>query len=242
MRPPAQTFNNLLCVAALVASVVGVASPVSAQSPDPTARIAAFASASTDPPAASAPAPSGDALPLGRSSGFRGLGGGDNGADASTPGATGGGYLLSTAGALGLVIGLVLGARWVVVKFTGRPLTASSTAVELLSRTAVAPKSHVLLVRVGRRVLVVGDAGGALRPLGEIDDADEVADLLGAVTASRPGSVTQSFGGLLDRFNRDQDASELRRTEGTDDSEQHTGAARDALSGLKSRLKNLGGA
>ena len=149
---------------------------------------------------------------------------------------------MSTAGALGLVIGLVLGARWVVVKFTGRPLTASSTAVELLSRTAVAPKSHVLLVRVGRRVLVVGDAGGALRPLGEIDDADEVADLLGAVTASRPGSVTQSFGGLLDRFNRDQDASELRRTEGTDDSEQHTGAARDALSGLKSRLKNLGGA
>lgn len=236
MRPPVRTIRNLIYAAALGASALSVATSAAAQSADPaadpTARIAAHAAAD---------APTGDALPLGRSSGVRGIGGGAAaGADAA--GTTGGGYLLSTAGALGLVIGLVLATRWLIVKFSGRPLAAPSTAVELLSRTAVAPKSHVLLLRVGRRVLVVGDAGGALRPLGEIDDADEVADLLGAVTASRPGSVTQSFGGLLDRFNRDQDDTERRRTEGADDSEQHTGAALDALSGLKNRLNKLGGA
>jgi len=232
VRPTARMIRNLLCAAALGASALGVITPASAQAADPTARIAAHAAAD---------APTGDALPLGRSSGARGIGGGAA-AGEHTAATTGGGYLLSTAGALGLVIGLVLAARWLIVKFSGRPLAAPSTAVELLSRTAVAPKSHVLLLRVGRRVLVVGDAGGALRPLGEIDDADEVADLLGAVTASRPGSVTQSFGGLLDRFNRDHDAADQRRTEGADDSEQHAGAALDALSGLKSRLKNLGGA
>jgi len=226
-----RTFSNVFRAAVLVASVTGVAAAASAQAPDAATRIAAYATA------APAPALSGDALPLGRSSASR-----DVGDVIETDRGGSGGYLLSTAGALGLVIGLVLAARWVVVKVGGRPVAASNSAVELLSRTAVAPKSHVLLLRVGRRVLVVGDAGGELRPLGEIDDADEVADLLGAVTATRSGSATQSFSGFLDRFNRDHDASGQRRVEGADNSEHRTGAALDALSGLKSHLKNLGGA
>ncbi len=210
----------------MAVALVSGASNALGQEVDAEARIAAHAAA----PAPVTP-PTGDAMPLGRASAGRALDSAERGAGAD--GGTGG-YLLSTAGALGLVIGLVLAARWVFVKLGGRPVAGGNSAVELLSRTAVAPKSHVLLLRVGARVLVVGDAAGVLRPLGEIDDPQEVADLLGAVTASRPGSMTQSFGGLMDRFNREH---------GPDDAAApQSDAASDALSGLKSRLKNMGGA
>jgi len=234
----ALSINKLCRATASAVVVLLLAAPATAQAGDSAARIAAHAAGAS----AAAPAPVGDAMPLGRASAAS-LG-------APRPegasGAAGGGVLLSTAGALGLVVGLVLLSRWVVVKLSGRPVVTTNAAVEVLSRTAVAPKSHVLLLRVGGRVLVVGDAGGALRPLDTIDDPGEVADLLGAVTAARPGSVTQSFGGLLDRFNRDHDAADRRRTEGVDQSEQQAGVTLDALAGLKSglrsRLKNVGGA
>ncbi len=224
-------FVNPRCCWCVVAALVGlwaVGPAAWAQGGDPLERIAAHAAAPTPTPTADAPR--GDTLPLGLSSARRGHAGA-----APTPGEVGGGYLLSTAGALGLVIGLVLAVRWVIVKVGGRPLATGTAAVELLSRTAIAPKSHVLLLRVGQRVMVVSDSAGVLRPLGDIDHPDEVAGLLAAVTASRPGSVTQSFGGVLDRFNRDHDAA-------GDPGDRHAGAARDALSGLKSRVNSLGGA
>lgn len=217
-----------------VALVLGVphAFAQPADMTDPASRIAAHAAASPTP----VTPPTGDAMPLGRASSSRVSSGRalDSAERAVTTDGGTGGYLLSTAGALGLVIGLVLATRWVIVKLGGRPVARGNSAVELLSRTAVAPKSHVLLLRVGARVLVVGDAAGVLRPLGEINEPQEVADLLGAVTASRPGSVTQSFGGLLDRFNRDHDEA--------DSPPPQADATIDALSGLKSRLKNMGGA
>lgn len=239
MRIFALSINKLCRAAASAVVVMLLAAPATAQAGDPAARIAAHAAGSST---AAEPAPVGDAIPLGRAS-ATGLGAPR---PEGAPGAAGGGVLLSTAGALGLVVGLVLLSRWVVIKLSGRPVVTTNQAVEVLSRTAVAPKSHVLLLRVGGRVLVVGDAGGALRPLDTIDDPGEVADLLGAVTAARPGSVTQNFGGLLDRFNRDHDAADRRRTEGVDQSEQQAGVTLDALAGLKSglrsRLKNVGGA
>ncbi|MEE9404640.1 MAG: flagellar biosynthetic protein FliO [Algisphaera sp.] len=220
--------------------VLGLAAPsVRAADTEPNAmdRMASHASASSLEDA--------DAIPLGRPSSDRGANPDAMGVlKTERPGGTsglGGGYLLSTAGALGLVIGLVLAARWAYVKLGGRPAAAGSPAVEVLSRTAVAPKNHVLLLRVGRRVLVVSDSGGGLRTLSDIDDVEEVADLLKSITAAKAGSSTQSFGGLIDRFNRQYSAADQRRAEGGDDSEKDTDATLDAISGLKSQIKTLGG-
>ncbi|MEM7626417.1 MAG: flagellar biosynthetic protein FliO [Planctomycetota bacterium] len=150
-----------------------------------------------------------------------------------------GGWVLSTCAALGVVIGLILAARWVYTKMGGKVATRSSPAVEVLSRTTVAPKNHVLLLRVGRRVLVVGDSGSGLRTLANLDDPEEIASVLQSVTSQQPTSVTKSFNGLVARFNGEYEAKSRFAEEGGDDSEIALDRTRDALSGLKSRLKAM---
>ncbi len=133
----------------------------------------------------------------------------------------------------------------------GQVIARSSPVVEVLSRTPVAPKNHVLLLRVGQRVLVVGDSGGGLRTLANLDDPEEVASVLQAVTAQGDASVSRSFNSLVSRF---QQAPETAAAddplagpgamprfveEGGDTQEFSLDRTRDALSGLASRLRSL---
>ncbi len=176
----------------------------------------------------------------GGGAGGTGGAGGAGGLDEPT-----GGYVLSTLAALGVVIGLVFAARWAYTKMGGTVIARSSPIVEVLSRTPVAHKSHVLLLRVGQRVLVVGDSGGGgLRTLADLNDAEEVAAVLQSVTAGQETSVSRSFNALVSRFNHDAEGGgrESRLELGGDDSEVRMDRTRDALSGLASRLRTLGGA
>ena len=153
-----------------------------------------------------------------------------------------GGYVLSTLAALGVVIGLVFAARWAYVRMGGTVVARPTSVVEVLSRTAVTPKNHVLLLRVGQRVLVVGDSGGGgLRTLADLDDPEEVASVLQSVTAGRETSATRSFNALISRFQQDPAGPSRRDLEGGDDGEIHLDRTRDALSGLANRLRTLGG-
>ncbi|MFW6336421.1 MAG: FliO/MopB family protein [Phycisphaeraceae bacterium] len=164
----------------------------------------------------------------------------------------GGSWLLSTMAALGVVIALVLAIRWVYTKLTGRPATmGGSRAVEALSRTAIAPKNHVVLLRVGRRVLVCNDSAHGMRTLAEVDDPEEVAELLESVTASRPHSSTGTFNALLARFHDpgssvttrdtiDFDEDPIFADEGRDRAEHEVDRTRDQLSQLLSRVRSAG--
>lgn len=152
-----------------------------------------------------------------------------------------GGWVLSTFAALGVVIGLILVARWAYAKMGGQVVARSSPAVQVLSRTTVAPKNHVLLLRVGQRVLVVGDSGEGLRTLANLDDPEEVASVLQSVTSQQEASVSKSFNQLVSRFNGDYEGKAQLAEEGGDDGEVHTDRTLDALSGLKARLRSLAG-
>ena len=109
--------------------------------------------------------------------------------------------------ALGAVIGLIFFLRWGSRKFLALPAAASSSGVmQVVARSTLAPRQQLLLVRIGQRLLVVGDSGGRLSPLGQITDADEVATLVGQVKASSAsgGPAAATFGSLVrklgDRF------------------------------------------
>lgn len=137
-----------------------------------------------------------------------------------------GGYVLPTLAALGVVIGLLYGLKAVAAKLGGFEPARASPAVEVLSRTAVGPKGHVLLLRVGGRVLVVGDsAAGGLRTLDRVEGEEEVAELLRATSAA--ASPGLDFGALLTSAGR-REAVESE-------------AAPDPLAGVKARLERLGG-
>ncbi|MBB6430751.1 FliO/MopB family protein [Algisphaera agarilytica] len=152
-----------------------------------------------------------------------------------------GGWALSTLAALGVVIAMIFGARWLYTKMGGAVVARPSPVVEVLSRTPVAPKNHVLLLRVGQRVLVVGDSSSGLNTLADVTDPEEVASLLQAVSTHSDRSVSKNFNSLVSRFNTEYDGKARVGLEGGDASEVHLDRTRDSLSGLASKLRNLGG-
>ena len=169
-----------------------------------------------------------------RSSGGEGAGGvGDN-------------WLISTLAALGVVIALVFGLRWVLrrggVATTNTP---RGSVVEVLSRTTVAPRSHVVLMRVGQRILIVNDSPNGMRTLGVVDEPEEVAELLGAIEADRPASVSKSFSGVMGRLAGSWSGSELESDEVGSADMIEDGVAlnqtRGAVSSVRGRLEALAG-
>lgn len=148
-------------------------------------------------------------------------------------------WFLKTLTSLGIVIGLALFVRWGYVRLGGKVAVGSSPVVEVLSRTAVAPRSHVMLLRVGGRVLVVSDSSAGMRTLASLEDAQEVADILGAVSATKPNSISRGFGQLLNRFSDDHEQipDDL---DGAGTPETTGGAPTSSVSSLLSRVRTLG--
>ncbi len=150
---------------------------------------------------------------------------------------TGNSWLLSTITALGIVLGLVLLLRWLFVRYFGGRLAVRSTpVVEVLSRSSIAPRQHVLLLRVGSRILVVSESPGGMRTLADVDDPEEVASLIGAVSSSRDNSISRGFSRMLHGFHGQYEDRQTE-LEGGDDGEVAVDRARDSLNGLLSRVR-----
>lgn len=147
--------------------------------------------------------------------------------------------------ALAFVVGLMLAGRQLMLRWMGRPATVNkSRAVEVLSRVSVGPKQHVVLLRMGNRILVVADSAGQMRPLANIDEPEEVASILKNVTTSRPSSISQGFGQMLGRFDQEydeQDDSVRISEEGQDTAEFQVDKTRDQINGLLARVKAMAG-
>lgn len=154
----------------------------------------------------------------------------------------GGEWLLQTLGALGLVIGLVLAARVMLRRWAGPGASVGgSPMVEVLARTSVGARQSVLLLRLGKRILIVGQSSAGLSPLGSVDDPDEVADVLTAHARSKPQSISQGFSHLMQRLNRDYDKHDLAAEEGVDGNEVHTDLARERVAGLLAKMRSTVG-
>jgi flagellar biosynthetic protein FliO len=177
---------------------------------------------------------------------------------ARPPAGTGGFDLRRLVTALAVVLLLILLARWFARRFFGvAGATRSTRAVQVLSRSTLSPKQQLMLIRVGRRLLVVGDGGGQLNTLSEITDADEVAALVGQVQDDHSARATKSFGSLFGRMQgkfgeaEQQDAEVDRRPEPAmagpraidgdpeESEDPAVDAARQELSGLMDRVRML---
>jgi len=103
-------------------------------------------------------------------------------------------------GALAVVIGLIFLLRWGGKKLFQSPGNMGSTrAVQVLARSPLSPRQQILLLRIGRRVIVVGDSGSQMNPLSEISDPDEVASLIGQLRDEKTESASRAFGNLFHR-------------------------------------------
>ncbi len=95
------------------------------------------------------------------------------------------GAWLRTALALALVVTLVFATRWVLRRWGGGGrVPRDGEAVRVLARTRLTSRQELFLVRMGRRVLLLGGGAGNLSTLAEVTDPGEIDAL--TKPASRP--------------------------------------------------------
>ena len=147
-------------------------------------------------------------------------------------------------GALAAVLGLIFLLRWCSRFFfptmAGRRATR---AVEVLARAPISPKQQIMLIRVGRRVLVVGDSGVQMNSLCEVSDPDEVAALVGQLQDERLAPAARAFGSMFGRSRRPFESADESGLGGAlidePDETQTVASARDEISGLRDRVRLL---
>ncbi len=145
-----------------------------------------------------------------------------------------------------LVIAAIFLLRWIAQQFFGAPSTKrSSRAVQVLSRSMIAPRQHVLVLQVGRRLVVVGDSGSQMNPLCEITDADEIASLIGQLRQDKAAPVTRAFGSVFRRAEKDYSSEssdgESSKREVAEDAELDPALAttQAELSGLIDKVRSV---
>jgi hypothetical protein len=179
-----------------------------------------------------------------------GAAGGGVGASANAPAGGGGGVtaLLEMALPLGVVLGVIVLSAWGLRKAARRGSTLASSlgpggqapsgVVEVLGRYPVARGQMLVLMRLDRRVLLLGHssptgrlgaggAGGGFSTLCELSDPEDVASILMKV---EEGSG-RSFGEKLTRV--------LRQSSGAGD-DVHDVRAIDAAAGRRARRSEDG--
>lgn len=128
---------------------------------------------------------------------------------------------LSMFFSLAIVLSLFLMIAWLFRK--AQPSTflkLPAGAVQVLGRTAMAPRQQLYVVRFGNKMLLVSHQPGQTQTLGEITDTEEVQRIAGLCEANMPNSVTHSFRDILKQVATGRPDNELRtisrkRTTGT---------------------------
>jgi len=103
-----------------------------------------------------------------------------------------------TIGALAGVVGLIVLLAWGYRAMSGGQVPLLGKArrpglIEVISRTPLSARQSLCLVRIGPRMVLIGQSQDALRVLDVIDDPELVARLAGEVAQKRPGSSRQEF-------------------------------------------------
>ena len=143
--------------------------------------------------------------------------------------------------ALGIVLGAIFVSHqvWKRVGMPGAPGRGSG-ALQVVSRLNIAPKQQILLLRVGRRLVLIGNSGTQMNPLCEIGDAEEAALLLGQTAVEREGSLSSSFSAVLGGEEKQFDEQlqpQAAPSEADEDSAMAT--TREEITGLMEKVRGL---
>jgi flagellar biosynthetic protein FliO len=152
---------------------------------------------------------------------------------------------------MGIALAIVLAAMYVahvVWKRLGMPgaTNRNNGSLQVVSRLNLSPKQQLILVRVGRRVVLIGNSGAQLSTLCEIGDPEEAAGLLGQAVTERDDSLTAAsfnavLGGEEKRF---EEESQIAEGPASDADAQHAegqalASTRDELSDMMDKVRSL---
>lgn len=145
--------------------------------------------------------------------------------------------------ALAIVMGLIFGLKYIVGRlYPSVSANKGGKAVRVLARSPIAPKQQVLLLQVGKRVIVVADSAGQLSTLSQIDDADEIASLVGQIDNIDVPAPRTRFGNMFRRAQEEyvEPVPDLA-SEPVEQAEpsQDIAEAQSEISGLIERMRTL---
>lgn len=153
-------------------------------------------------------------------------------------------HLPQILGALAVVLALAFALRWLLRNTMGGGAGhRSSGAIQVLSRSAIAPRQQLMLIRIGRRLVLVANTGTQMNALCEITDPEEVASLLGQIQQEKHNSITGTFASLFGRAKSEfpsADASDQHEHDETAEREEldpAAGTTREELNGLLDKVR-----
>jgi flagellar biogenesis protein FliO len=104
------------------------------------------------------------------------------------------GYWLYMILALGFVIVLIfIGASVLRKAYPGGRVFSSFAGIEVLGRTHLSPKQTLAMVKVNRKLLLLGLTEHHITQLSTFSDPQEVSQLLAQIEQHRPSSITSGF-------------------------------------------------
>ena len=97
-----------------------------------------------------------------------------------------------------LVLGVIFAARFAMKKlFPAVSVGRNSQVISVVSRSVIGPKQQFLLVKLGKRLVLIGDSGVSMSPLAEITDPSEVAELVGQLQSESNHSSVGAFASMF---------------------------------------------
>lgn len=142
------------------------------------------------------------------------------------------------AGSLVLVAGLIVGLGLVYRRLFANQ-TRSGGAVTVISRQMLTPKHQVFILRLGHRLLVVGDSGNGMQPLTEVSDPAEVSAIVGEAT--NVSLHADAFAATLDHVNSQYDEDEGEEGSGGPSEGGGLGMAQAEVQSLLAKVRHLAG-
>lgn len=149
--------------------------------------------------------------------------------------------VVPTALALAGTIAVIFLARFVVKRFGERLGSGKrpSGVVEVLARYPFARGHHLVLIKVGRRVLVTHQSAQGIQTLTEFTSQAEVADLIARCEAGARGTDQFSFDSLLRSSDREFDAPGLLDRRATQKPQRAETRSASAVAGRPAEIETI---
>ena len=134
-----------------------------------------------------------------------------------------------------VVTGGIYGAARLLKKYVpGARGMFGGTALKVVGRMFLSPKQSIVVVKVGRRMVVVGVTPTEIRRLSEITDADEVEEMSREIAGTGKGSTTKEFQEELKKASKEYESGrELLESTGT------AGEKTRAMEGIRNELESI---
>jgi len=234
----AAAVTGLLCALIYASPTEGQSSVVSANSPVESAEPASPTSDAAVSTARTPPAPVPDLEDNPETHLIGGRSSNDNVINRTDDNRSGRSFeWLSGFWPLFVVVAVIILMFWLARKYLpGVRRLGGSRTIKLLARTHLSPRQSIALVRVGRRLLVVGQSADRLSALDSISDPQEVSELLGQCESDGASGAVENFKKTFKQIDEDFSAAE---EQGADCETQELSRIRGEVESLSKKVRGL---